>query len=79
MMSLQKIFILPPLKGLNLYDNPFLMPPEYAVEMSNFMPPTTTFSVRPGTKFFLEIPGQIKGVMSYHVGASRNQIGRAHV
>jgi hypothetical protein len=69
-MALQKIFLLPPLKGLNLYDNPFTMSPDYAVELVNFMPPTTTFSVRPGKEYILTIEGQVKGLSSYIVGSS---------
>ena len=67
-MPLQKIFLLPPLKGLNLYDNPFTMSPDFAVELENFMPPTTIFSVRPGVKFLLTLPGQVRGIYSYTTG-----------
>jgi hypothetical protein len=67
-MPLQKIFLLPPLKGLNLYDNPFTMSPDFAVELENFMPPTTTFTVRPGVKFVAKIEGQVRGLYSYTTG-----------
>ena len=71
-MPLEKVFLLPPLRGLNLYDNPFTMPPDYATELVNFMPPTTTLTVRPAVKYILEIPGQVKGLLNYTVGATRN-------
>jgi hypothetical protein len=69
-MALQKIFLLPPLKGLNLYDNPFTMSPDYAVDLVNFMPPTTTFRVRPSVKYIGDIEGQVRGIYSYMTGAS---------
>jgi hypothetical protein len=68
-MALQKIFLLPPLKGLNLYDNPFTMSPDYAVALDNFMPPTTTFTVRPGVKRIMQLDGQVKGIYSYVTGS----------
>jgi hypothetical protein len=71
-MALQKIFLLPPLKGLNLYDNPFTMSPDYAVELVNFMPPTTTFTVRPGIEHLTSIVGQVKGIFSYNVGVTKD-------
>jgi hypothetical protein len=69
-MALQKIFLLPPLKGLNLYDNPFTMSQDYAVELVNFMPPTTTFTVRPGITYIKSLSGQVKGLYSYTTGTS---------
>lgn len=69
-MALQKVFLLPPLKGLNIYDNPFTMSQEYAVELKNFMPPTTTFTVRPGINRIMRIDGQIRGIYSYTTGTS---------
>jgi hypothetical protein len=71
-MPLQKVFLLPPLKGLNLYDNPFTMSPDFAVELKNFMPPTTTLTVRPGVKFIIEIDGQVRGLYSYTTGSTIN-------
>jgi hypothetical protein len=67
----EKLFLLPPLKGLNMYDNPFTMPPDYAVEMVNYMPPTTNLKKRPATENVLTISdGSLRGVMAYQVGAS---------
>jgi hypothetical protein len=71
-MALQKIFLLPPLKGLNLYDNPFTMSPDFAVELVNFMPPTTTFSVRPGVEQILTLDGQVRGIYSYTTGVTED-------
>lgn len=68
-MALQKVFLLPPLKGLNLYDNPFTMSPDYAVDLTNFMPPTTTFTVRPGVEIITQISGQVRGIYSYSTGS----------
>jgi hypothetical protein len=67
-MALQKVFLLPPLKGLNLYDNPFTMAQDFAVELVNYMPPTTTFTVRPGIKRICGIEGQVRGIYSYTTG-----------
>jgi hypothetical protein len=71
-MPLQKIFLLPPLKGLNLYDNPFTMDPQFAVDLVNFMPPTTTFSVRPALEFIASLSGQVRGIFSYTTGISED-------
>jgi hypothetical protein len=71
-MPLQKAFLLPPLKGLNLYDNPFTMDPQFAVDLVNFMPPTTTFSVRPGMEFIASLLGQVRGIFSYTTGISED-------
>jgi hypothetical protein len=54
-----------------MYDNPFTMPPDYAVEMVNYMPPTTNLKKRPATENVLTISdGSLRGVMAYQVGAS---------
>jgi hypothetical protein len=68
-MPIQKVFLLPPLKGLNLYDNPFTMSQDFAVDLTNFMPPTTTFTVRPGVERLLDLNGQVKGIYSYTTGS----------
>jgi hypothetical protein len=69
-MALEKMFLLPPLKGLNLYDNPFTMPPDFAVELQNFMPPTTTFLVRPAREIITTFNGQVRGMFSYQTGVT---------
>ncbi|MDR2251816.1 MAG: hypothetical protein LBD98_03195 [Endomicrobium sp.] len=66
----QKLLLLPPMKGLNLYDNPFTLSPEFAVSLINFMPPTTELKVRPGLKRIAQIYGTIKGIYSYNTGAT---------
>ena len=71
-MALQKVFLLPPLKGLNLYDNPFTLSQDFAVSLVNFMPPTTTLKVRPGFDIITTINGQVKGLHSYTTGISEN-------
>jgi hypothetical protein len=71
-MALEKVFLLPPLKGLNLYDNPFTMSPDFAVDLTNFMPPTTTFTVRPGVTRIVSIAGQVRGIYSYSTGSTIN-------
>jgi hypothetical protein len=69
--QLQKILILPPMKGLNLYDNPFTMDPQFAVDLVNFMPPTTVLSVRPGVEVVASFDGAIKGIYAYSIGATK--------
>jgi hypothetical protein len=68
----QKILLLPPMKGLNLYDNPFTMDPMFAVDLVNFMPPTTRLEVRPGIQKIVEMYGAIRGIYSYAVGATKS-------
>jgi hypothetical protein len=46
------------------------MTPDFAVELVNFMPPTTTFTVRPAVEFICTIEGQVRGMFSYATGAS---------
>jgi hypothetical protein len=60
--------LVPPLKGLNLYDNPLVMDPLYATELINFMPPTTILKARPGIVKIYEGNGQIRGLYSYITG-----------
>jgi hypothetical protein len=71
-VSQQKILILPPMKGLNLYDNPFTMDMSFAVELVNYMPPTTVMMVRPGIQKLAEMYGAVRGIYSYATGATKN-------
>jgi hypothetical protein len=71
-VSQQKILILPPMRGLNLYDNPFTMDMSFAVELVNFMPPTTVMTVRPGIQMLAELYGAVRGIYSYATGATKN-------
>jgi hypothetical protein len=68
----QKILLLPPMKGLNLYDNPFTMDPSFAVELVNFMPPTTVMTVRPGIQKLAKMYGAVRGLYSYATGAAKS-------
>jgi hypothetical protein len=65
----KKVLILPPLKGLNLHDNPLQMSPEFATEMTNFMPPTSRLDVRPAIETVCTMVGSARAVLSFNVGA----------
>jgi hypothetical protein len=68
----QKILLLPPMKGLNLYDNPFTMDAQFAEDLTNFMPPTTELKVRPGVVSLLEFYGAVRGMYAYAVGTTKD-------
>jgi hypothetical protein len=70
-VKLQKALIMPPLSGLNMHDNPLSMPIEFATELVNYMPPTTELRVRPGVKNIIQIPGSVRGMFPYKVGARK--------
>jgi hypothetical protein len=44
------------------------MSPEYATELANYMPPTTTLTVRPAVEFLLCMRGNVRGLYAYNVG-----------
>jgi hypothetical protein len=48
------------------------MSQDFAVDLVNFMPPTTTLTVRPGVEYIMTIEGQVRGMFSYLTGASVN-------
>jgi hypothetical protein len=68
----QKILLLPPMKGLNLFDNPFTMDPQFAEDLTNFMPPTNELKVRPGVVRLNRVYGSVRGMYSYAVGTTKS-------
>jgi hypothetical protein len=66
---LNKILVMPPLSGLNLHDNPLQMSADYAISLTNFMPPTTKLEVRPGIQELLMFEGTVKALYSYITGS----------
>jgi hypothetical protein len=69
--KLQKILIKPPLKGLNMHDNPLDLDYTFATELTNFQPPTTKLEVRPGIVNIMQLSGISLGLYSYSVGARK--------
>lgn len=69
--QIQKVLIKPPLKGLNIHDNPLDLTYEFATELTNFQPPTTKLEVRPGIKNLIGLSGTPLGIYSYSVGARK--------
>lgn len=69
--QLQKILIKPPLKGLNIHDNPLDLHYSFASELINFLPPTTYLVVRPGIQVLGELEGIPYGIYSFSTGARK--------
>jgi hypothetical protein len=67
--KLQTHLLLPPMKGLNDYDNPFTLDPSFAKELENFMPPTERLQLRPGSKQIGTLQGFPQSIIHYSVGA----------
>jgi len=68
--ELKKVLVMPPIKGLNLYDNPLQMDPEFATVLDNFIPPSTELRVRPGVQELSAINLTVMGMFAYSFGGS---------
>jgi hypothetical protein len=67
----QVIFIAPPTGGLNTFDNPLALSPQFASEYVNFMPPTGSGIVaRPAIEEVLKLNGVGLALMSYTSSAT---------
>jgi hypothetical protein len=65
----KKSLILPPLKGLNIHDNPLQLTSDFATELVNFMPPTTQLELRPAVEQLIALDGSARALVSFNVGA----------
>jgi hypothetical protein len=66
------VFLAPPAKGLNIYDNPLALGPEFASEYINFMPPTGSgITARPAMERLVNFDGIGKALVSYVTPAQR--------